>query len=231
MTRKLTRRHFLNGVFYSSISMPLIGCHTANLPFINRILTAPLPEDALVLAAGDSLTYGTGAPPGGSYPYMLAKMTDWNVINAGIAGDTSMGVLRRLPMLLLRYKPKLVIICIGINDFTLGIAQDVVKKNIHEICQQVQSSGAAQLLVSVPYMTQKNYQEGSLKNAPIYAELAKHFNILLQKNALLKLVTTESMRSDWVHGNAMGYRYLALEIAFSLHSSGLLDHMPNIPKL
>lgn len=49
-----------------------------------------------VIALGDSLTFGYGADKNQSYPVKLATKTGWNVINAGINGDTSEGVLNRL---------------------------------------------------------------------------------------------------------------------------------------
>lgn len=50
---------------------------------------AAIPKGTTVLILGDSLSYGTGASPATSYPTLLAQRTGWNIINAGVPGDTS----------------------------------------------------------------------------------------------------------------------------------------------
>ena len=48
-----------------------------------------LPAGSRVLALGDSLTYGSGAPPEAAYPAQLAALTGWQIVNGGVPGDTS----------------------------------------------------------------------------------------------------------------------------------------------
>ncbi|MDP2248729.1 MAG: arylesterase, partial [Nitrosomonadales bacterium] len=59
-----------------------------------------LPANATVLILGDSLSYGSGAAKGQDFPSLLAANTGWNIINAGVPGDTSAAGLERLPDLL-----------------------------------------------------------------------------------------------------------------------------------
>jgi lysophospholipase L1-like esterase len=70
----------------------LVACGGPELP--------PLPPGATILAFGDSLTYGTGAPPGASYPDVLREATGLQVINAGVPGEISERGRRRLPALM-----------------------------------------------------------------------------------------------------------------------------------
>lgn len=74
-----------------------------------------------VLCIGDSVTYGLGVPEEDSYPHLLGRLAeesgaDGQVVNAGIPGQNSAEVLRRLPHLLRQHEPEHVILLVGWND-------------------------------------------------------------------------------------------------------------------
>ena len=78
-----------------------------------------IPAGSTVLILGDSLSFGTGAGKGQDYPTLLAVNTGWNIINAGVPGDTSAQGLARLPDLLEVHQPTVLMVELGGNDFLM----------------------------------------------------------------------------------------------------------------
>jgi len=103
-----------------------------------------------VLAFGDSVTFGTGAGSSEDYPALLATATGWNIINAGIPGDTAQKGQSRIESLLKQHNPQLVIIGLGGNDFLRRRPEQAVKEDLRNIVVQVQNSGAIAALIAAP---------------------------------------------------------------------------------
>ena len=95
----------------------LVGCGTS-VPKLG-----PLPQDAVILAFGDSLTYGTGANEEESYPAVLQGRVGRTVIRSGVPGEVTEESLARLPDVLAEYSPQLMILCIGGNDFLRQLSE------------------------------------------------------------------------------------------------------------
>ena len=203
----LHRRHLL---LASTAAIALAACG-------NRPPQAQaLPAEARVLALGDSLTQGVGAKADEAWPSLLAERTGWDVINAGISGDTSAQALERLPDLLQEHAPALVVVSIGGNDFLRQMSAETAQANIRRICQQAKDSGAQVLLVAVP--RKSLFADG----APLYGELAQQYGLVLDEDSIGELLRTPGLKSDAVHFNAQGYGALAERLHRLLQASGAL---------
>lgn len=182
----------------------------------------PLPRGSLVLAIGDSVTYGVGANPGEDYPTQLAALTGWVVNNHGVSGETSDGTLARIDDVLSEARPALVILEIGGNDFLRRMPNAGTRDNIRAIVQRVKQAGVPVVLVAVPTFSLFGAAGGSLPDAPLYAELAESEKVPLVPSIFAEVLSTPTLRADQVHPNAAGYQKLAEGIAAELRALGYL---------
>jgi len=182
---------------------------------------AALPAGAPVLALGDSITFGTGAPREASYPAVLAQVTGWNVVNAGVPGDTSAGALARLPALLGEHRPQLVLVSIGGNDFLRRLPLADTRANIRAICMQAAASGAQVVLVGVPEPKALAAVTRSLSDHGLYEELAGELKLPLHAGGWSEVLGDPALKSDAIHGNARGYEVFARGLAERLRELGL----------
>ncbi len=183
---------------------------------------APLPAGSTVLALGDSLTAGVGATPDTAYPAVLQALTGWQVVNGGVSGDTTAQALARLPGLLQEHQPRLVIVSIGGNDFLRQMSAGAARATIGEISRTAQAAGAQVLLVAVPQVSLLAAGTGSLKDHPLYAELAGELKLPLHAEGWARVLSQPDLRADTVHANAQGYRVFAEGLVQTLRQVGWL---------
>ena len=177
---------------------------------------APLPADAVVLTFGDSITFGTGASPEESYPAVLGKLTGRTVINAGIPGEVTAGGLARLPEALDKYRPALLVLCLGGNDFLRKLDERQAGDNIRAMVGLARGKGVAVVLVGVPQLGL------SPAPPPFYRQIAREFSIPYEGDILKRILTKNSLKSDYIHPNAQGYELFAEGIVALLKKSGAL---------
>lgn len=180
-------------------------------------------RDAVVLALGDSLTHGTGAPPEAAYPALLAGLTGWRVVNAGVPGDTSAQALTRLPALLQEHAPALVLVSIGGNDFLRRLPEADTRANVRRICEAVRAAGAQVLLIAIPRPSVAAAFTGSLTDHALYGEIAEALQLPLQRQGWSEVLSDDSLRSDQIHANAQGYARFAQSVAATAVAAGLLQ--------
>lgn len=162
-----------------------------------------LKEESVILAFGDSLTYGFGVARESSYPSQIQSKTGLKVINAGISGEVSSEGLQRLP-LLLEHKPDLVILCHGGNDIIQKRSSLELKNNLLQMIQLIQESGAKVFLIGVP-----DFALFSFDTHYVYEEVVNETGVLYEDAVLTKIGLNRTLKTDYVHPNAKGYELMA----------------------
>lgn len=178
---------------------------------------APLSSDATLLAFGDSLTYGSGAPQEASYPAVLAQMTGRTVINAGVPGELSRNGAQRLPDLLDEHRPDLLLLCHGGNDLLRRFPTEETVANLRRMIEAARSRGIQVVLISVPQPTLLRR-----RSADFYAELAAEYGVPVEDESLARIESDDDLKADPIHPNAAGYRRLAEAVQRLLQASGAI---------
>lgn len=163
----------------------------------------PLAAEAVIVAFGDSLTSGYGADTGQDYPSVLAKLSGWPVVNAGVPGELSAAGVARLPSVLEEHRPVLVLLCHGGNDILTGNSAEAIAANLEAMIRLCREAGADVVLLAVP---QKGLR---LKPAPFYAEEAARHGVPLVEDVITEVLRRNALKSDYVHPNAEGYAQIA----------------------
>ena len=155
-----------------------------------------LKQSDTILAFGDSITYGFGVNNKQSYPYLLSKLTGYNVLNAGINGDTSEEGLLRLPSLLENDSIKLILLCFGGNDIIQQQPLTELKTNLKKIIQIAKSKNIHLILISVP-----DVSLFGLDPLDLYDEIADEEDLELIEGLLSHVLSRPSLKSDYIHPN------------------------------
>lgn len=176
----------------------------------------PLPEDGVILAFGDSLTFGTGASREQSYPAVLADLSGRTVINAGVPGEVSAQGAARLPGLLDQYQPELLVLCHGGNDILRGNSEARIRDNLARMIEAARERGVQVVLIGVPARSLL------LDTADLYQELAQRHEVPLEDGIIGAVLAERDLRADRIHPNGEGYRRIATAVHQLLRERGAL---------
>jgi len=185
--------------------------HARTLPaLLLFILVATLPAVAAartLLILGDSLSAGYGIPSGQGWVRLLQERLeqqpgDWSVVNASISGETTDGGLRRLPALLERYQPAVVVIELGGNDGLRGFPPELIENNLARMIELTREAGAQAVLVGM--QMPPNYGPRYTRAfADIYPRLSDRYNLPLVPFFLDGIYDRDDlMQADGIHPNA-----------------------------
>ena len=105
-----------------------------------------------ILIFGDSLSAAFGLQPEQGWPALAAvelAKRNITVINASVSGETTAGGLSRLPEILKRYKPNIVVLALGANDGLRGLDPGAMQRNLVAMTKLAQAGKARVLIVGI----------------------------------------------------------------------------------
>jgi acyl-CoA thioesterase I len=186
-----------------------------------------LPDRPRIVAFGDSLTAGLGLLEQEAYPAVLQRKIDaagynYEVVNAGVSGDTSASGLRRLDWAL-EGDVRILIVGFGGNDGLRGLPVGQMKENLTAIIRNARERGAVVILAGME--APPNFgQEYASAFRQAFRDVALSERVLFIPFLLSNVAgTSELNQSDGIHPNRQGAEVMAETVWTVLEP--LLDQM------
>lgn len=178
---------------------------------------ASRPDDSSrpkIVVLGDSLTAGLGLAQSEAYPALVEQKVraagyDWDVVNAGVSGDTSAAGLARADWALDQSNVRILILELGANDGLRGLPVDEMKKNLGAIIERAQARHLAVLLAGME--APPNFgPDYTVSFSQAYRDLAKQYKVTLLPFLLDKVAGNAGLnQGDGIHPNVDGARIVA----------------------
>jgi acyl-CoA thioesterase-1 len=116
--------------------------------------TPPDPAAPVILVVGDSLSAEYGLSRGKGWVALLEQQLAQQhigakVVNASISGDTTSGGRSRLPGLIKRHSPNIVILELGANDALRGLPLGLTRDNLSFMARSAREAGARVVVVGM----------------------------------------------------------------------------------
>ena len=179
------------------------------LVFLCGIGSAQAAAPKTVLVLGDSLSAAHNIPLESGWVHLLdvrlAKMVPkWTVVNASISGETSLSGRNRLPALLDKVQPQVLVIELGANDGLRGLPLSALRENLAAMIELAQQHKVRVLLLGIelPVNYGPQYREGL---RAVYADLAHQRHVALVPFLLDGIALEPAlMQEDGMHPMAAG---------------------------
>ncbi|HSR68474.1 MAG TPA: arylesterase [Acidobacteriota bacterium] len=172
-------------------------------------------EKPLILFLGDSLTAGYGLDPALAFPALIQKKIDqegWSfeVLNAGLSGETSAGGLRRIKWIM-RRQPAVMVLELGANDGLRGVPLHSTRRNLQGIIDQARSANPDMKIVLAGMMVPPNLGPHYTETfQSMFEELAEANGLPLIPFLLEGVAAQPNLNlTDGIHPNAEGHKILA----------------------
>lgn len=202
-------------LFIAFITLLISGCgaSSAEKSPVKRVEKKPpiniVSGKPKIIAFGDSLTAGFGLSEKESYPYLLQEKLkadgfDFEVINAGVSGETSLGGLERVDWVLEQENAQILVLELGANDLLRGLPVVKMKQNLAAIIKKARAKNIKILLCGMlaPPTMGAQYQREYVAAFPdLASEYKVEFLPFLLENVALN---QELNQGDGIHPNAKG---------------------------
>lgn len=174
---------------------------------------APASAKPKIVFLGDSLTAGLGLPSDQSYPSLIGKKLkdhgyDYEIVNAGVSGDTSAGGVRRLDWSL-EGDVRALVLALGANDGLRGLPTDEMKKNLEAVLDRAKARNIPVVLAGME-APPNNGPQYTQEFRKVYSDLAEEYDVRFVPFLLLGVAGDATMnQSDGIHPNARGAEIVA----------------------
>jgi acyl-CoA thioesterase-1 len=182
----------------------MMAAALVSLPLQAHAANAPEPAKPVIVVLGDSISAEYGLPRDTGWVALLRQRLaderiDYSVANASISGDTTSGGRARLPALMERLKPSIVIVELGANDALRGVPLSTTEDNLRTIIEQAQQGHAKVVLIGM-YVPPNYGPDYTQKFHGLYGELSKEFHLPLVPFLLAGIVDKPDMfQADQIH--------------------------------
>lgn len=174
-------------------------------------------DRAKIVAFGDSLTAGFGLAEKESYPYLLQEQLkadgyNYEVINAGVSGETSLGGLERIDWVLEQENVRILVLELGANDLLRGLPVAKMKSNLAQIIKKAQAKNVEVLLCGMlaPPTMGAQYQR---EYTAAFPDLATEYKVEFLPFVLEGIALNPKLnQGDGIHPNAEGAKILTANV-------------------
>jgi acyl-CoA thioesterase-1 len=180
---------------------------------LNRALAS---EVGKIVFIGDSITAGYGLDPEAAYPALLQKKIHalelpYQVVNAGVSGDTTAGGLRRINWVLRGNQPDIVVVALGGNDGLRGVPVEQTRKNLSQIIDRIRANRPeVKILLAGMRMPESMGIDYSERFFASFAKVANDKDVALLPFLLEGVGGQDAMnQDDQIHPNAEGQKRIA----------------------
>ncbi len=176
-------------------------------------MSAPVTPRPRVVFLGDSLTAGLGLAPDQSFPALIGQRLaseglNFEVVNAGVSGDTSAGGLRRLEWSI-EGDVAVLVVALGANDGLRGLPPVELKKNLGAVIERANARGVMVILAGME--APPNFGADYTREfRSVYTELAQTYRVRFLPFLLEGVAGNASLnQADGIHPNVRGAQMVA----------------------